>query len=156
MRATSILLLLVAPACSTASSVRSSPPTVAAYESVRTGDRHDAAGGDVRFCAGHDVVVAERTRYRPSDDILTQYRDNAVAERVRGSLRADPALAGANIEAKVERGAVRLDGQAPSAAAASAAIARALDVDGVVLVEARLFTPETPQPPVAGTARWCG
>jgi hypothetical protein len=156
MRVTSIVLFALGAACSSTAGVRSSPSTVAAYQAVRSGERYDAAARDVRFCAGPGVVVAERTRARPTDDWLTQFRDEAVAENVRGTLRADPALAGSAITANVRRGAVHLDGSAPSDAAAASAIARALDVDGVVLVEARLFTPQTAAPPGIGTARWCG
>jgi hypothetical protein len=156
MRVTSSLVLVLAAGCATIPSVQSSPATVAAYQSVRSGEQRDAKSGDVRFCTGPGVVVAERTKYRPSDDWTTQYRDRATVDEVRQTLRYDPALKGSTITANIDRGAVRLDGQAPSTEVVSHAIARTLNVDGVVLVEARVFTPEAPQPPVAGSAHWCG
>ncbi len=155
MRIFAVALSLLA-ACATIPTVRSTPATVAAYAAVRSGERAQATGGDVEFCAGPDAVVAERTRWRPTDDYATRYRDYAIDDQVRAVLRADPALAAAPIAVHVRQGAVRLDGHAPSDVAASEAIARALDIDGVVLVQARLFTPQTPQPPPAGQARWCG
>jgi osmotically-inducible protein OsmY len=109
----------------------------------------------MRFCAGPDAVVAERTKWRPTDDVLTRYRDVFVAEQVRVVLRHEPALAGAAIDVHVDQGAARLDGRVESATAATIAIARALDTSGVVLVEARLFAPDETRPPVAGSARWC-
>jgi osmotically-inducible protein OsmY len=100
-------------------------------------------------------VLAERTRWRWSDDYATRFRDPDVADHVRASLRYDRALGGTVIDVQVEQGRVRLRGRAPSEAAATQAIARALDVDGVVQVEAWLVTPEAPGPPVTGGAEWC-
>jgi osmotically-inducible protein OsmY len=140
-------------ACAVIPTVRSSPATVAAYQAVRSGARPAAAGGDIEFCAGPDAVVAQRAKWRPSDDYAARYRDYAVADQVRAALRYQPPLPG--ISARVEQGAVRLDGHVPSDATAAEAIARALDVDGVVLVEARLFTPDATTPPAFGSARWC-
>jgi osmotically-inducible protein OsmY len=154
MRAFTVALALVA-GCATIPTVHTSPATVAAYRAVRDGARADVAAGDMRFCAGPDAVVAERTKWRPTDDVLTRYRDYDVAERVRAALRYEPALAGAAIDVRVEQGGARLEGRVASAEAATIAIARALDTAGVVLVEARLFAPDDTRAPAAGRARWC-
>jgi osmotically-inducible protein OsmY len=148
-------LLILSISCAAIQTVRWSPATVAAYQSVRDGARSDVAVGDMRFCAGPDAVIAERTKYRRTDDVLTRYRDIDVADRMRASLRYEPALAGAAIDVRVEQGAARLDGRVANAEAATIAIARALDTAGVVLVEARLFTPDDARAPAAGGALWC-
>jgi osmotically-inducible protein OsmY len=153
MRVFAICLLA---GCATVPTVRSSPSTVAAYEQVRSGEQPSAQGGDVQFCAGPASTIAQRTQARPSDNWTNQFTDHAVASSVRGTLRADPALADSPIAVSVEHGAVDLEGNVPSAAVASHAIARALQVEGVVMVQARLFTPEEPNPPPAGSHRWCG
>jgi hypothetical protein len=141
--------------CATTSTVRATPATVQAYDAVRSGVQAQAVGGDVRFCAGTGGVLAERTRYRWSDDYLTRYRDWALADQVRAALRYRPALDRGAIDVRVDQGRVILRGHAPSEAVAAQAIARALDVDGVVQVEAWLLTPEAPQPPATGRAEWC-
>jgi osmotically-inducible protein OsmY len=143
-------------ACATAPSVRSSPSAVDAYQSVRAGETAKAHSGDLAFCAGPSAVVAERTKARSSDNWTNQFRDRDVADSVRGSLRSDPALVGSAIEVNVHQGAVKLDGHAQNPEVATHAIARALAVDGVVLVQARLFTPEQTSAPAAGHAQWCG
>src|SRR5690349_2438965 len=88
--------------CATIPTVRATPATVQAYDAVRSGARADAVGGDVRFCAGASGVLAERTRWRWSDDYATRYSDWALAEQVRAWLRHDPALAGAAIGASID------------------------------------------------------
>jgi hypothetical protein len=150
-----VAFALLTLSCATIPTVRWSPATVAAYRDVRDGARSDVAAGDMRFCAGRDAVIAERTRWRPTDDVLTRYRDYDVADRVRAALRYERALAGAAIDVRVEQGAARLEGRAASAELATIAIARTLDTAGVVLVEARLFADGDERPPAAGSARWC-
>ena len=151
-----VAFALLTLSCATIPTVRWSPATVAAYRDVRDGARSDVAAGDMRFCAGRDAVIAERTRWRPTDDVLTRYRDYDVADRVRAALRHEPALAGAAIDVRLEQGGARLEGRVASAEVATIAIARSLDTAGVVLVEARLFADEDgSRPPAAGSARWC-
>jgi hypothetical protein len=98
MRVTTTFMVGLAGACgaSATTMVQSSAPTVAAYESVRSGRAQSASGGDVQFCAGHGVVIAERARGRPSDDVLTQYRDGAVASNVKDALERDRTLDGSS------------------------------------------------------------
>jgi hypothetical protein len=53
------------------------------------------------------------------------------------------------------QGEVRRAGRVPTEAAAARAIARALDVDGVVRVVARLDSDDAPAPLPSGGALWC-
>lgn len=154
MRATSFATLFLAACATSGAMVQSTPSTVTAYRAVRSGERPTAKGGDVAFCAGPSSVVAQRVEGRPSDQWSTQIHDHAIADDVRGALRSDPALA--HLDVKVQHGAVYLDGNVASAAEASQAIAASLQVAGVVMVQARLFSPDDTTPPPAGTAQWCG
>jgi osmotically-inducible protein OsmY len=154
MRNTVFATLLLAGCATTGSMVQSTPSTVTAYQAVRSGEQPTAKGGDIAFCAGPTSVVAQRVEGRPSDQWATQIHDHAIADNVRGALRSDPALE--RLDVRVNHGAVHLDGNVASAAEASKAIATSLQVAGVVMVQARLFSPDEPSPPPAGTAQWCG
>lgn len=153
MRYTVLAILLVG-ACAGPTTVHSSQSTIAAYQAVRTGEQPTAHGGDVAFCAGPSTIVAQRVKARASDQWSDNIRDHAIGDNVRGLLRTDSGLAG--VDVSVKHGAVKLDGNVPSAAEATRAIARTLEVEGVVLVQARLFSPDAPNPPPTGTAHWCG
>lgn len=128
------------------------PAAVAAYRAVRNGAQPMDVAEDVEFCTADDGVQVISKRWRSTDDWADKFRDRDLQEEVRDLIGRDPTLSGQPMSVRVDQGAAIIDGSVQRDAEAVAAARDALAVPGVVGVELRTTSQESPaQPRLAAT-----
>ncbi len=120
---------------------------VTSYRSVRAGTQPVSVADGVQFCAAADAVEVVRTRARDVDDWADKFRDDDVQDEVRDLIRRDPTLAAQRIDVRVDGGEAILSGAVSSDADAVVAARDALGVAGVIAVQLRAVSSESPSAP---------
>jgi BON domain len=124
------------------------PPTaVAAYRSVRAGELPTNRTNGVEFCAADGAVEVVRTVARSTDDWADKFRDSDLRQEIRDLVGRDPTLSGQPITVDVAEGEAIVSGTVQRDADALAAARDALAVPGVVAVQLRTASAESPAHP---------
>jgi osmotically-inducible protein OsmY len=111
-----------------------------AYDGVQAGAKQVAhAGGWVLVKAGDGVV---RVMYETHMGKVARLADDAwITSKLKGEYGLDPDVKANQIHIKTRDGVVTLKGAVDSAYSAQKAIKRALDTEGVVMVDSQLTYP---------------
>jgi osmotically-inducible protein OsmY len=117
---------------------------VASYRAVRAGVEPVSVGDAVRFCAADDAVEVVSNRARSTDDWADKFRDSDLQREVRDVVARDPALAGQSVTVRVHEGEAIIGGTLQHDADAVAAARDALAVPGVIAVQLRATSTESP------------
>lgn len=117
---------------------------VASYRAVRAGAEPVSVADAVRFCAADDAVEVVSDRARSTDGWADKFRDSDLQREVRDLVAHDPALAGRAVTVRVHEGEAIIGGTVERDADAVAAARDALAVPGVIAVQLRATSNESP------------
>ncbi len=123
------------------------PGAVASYRAVRSGAAPVSAVDGVQFCAADGAVEVVSKRAHGYDDWADKFRDGDVQQEVRDLLHRDRRLAAASLDVRVDEGEAIVSGTVQRDADAVAAAHDALAVPGVIAVQLRTASAESPSPP---------
>jgi BON domain len=152
---TSLFLALMLFGCAHAGPPLTEAERSSVYRAVRNGAALESRADNLLFCASREGLEVTHAENTGPDDWADRMSNARVRDDVAAKLGGDSALRGDAIHARTVDGEVILSGRVSSDEHALRAVEDALSIAGVVLVNADLRSPESPNPPRVTSLAWC-